>query len=165
MARQSSQSPATRFLDRHQVNYRIHEYHHEPGQRHFADEAVAALGHDPRRTFKTLIVRLTGGKQEYACAVVPVSRQLDLKALAHIAGSKRAVMADPDVAERLTGMVVGGISPVGQKRPIPQFIDESALTFPTIFVSGGQRGLQVEIAPEVLIELAKANPADLTRVS
>lgn len=163
MARQSSGTPATLALTKAKVAHTVHEYQHDPAQRNFGDESVAELGLDAARTFKTLIADLTGGTSPQVCAVVPVSGQLDLKALAQAAGAKKAVMTPPAVAERLTGYLVGGISPIGQKKALPIWIDSSALDHPTIWVSGGRRGLSVELAAEDLALLIGADFAAIGR--
>ena len=130
------------------VAHRVHEIPAEPGDVRYARAAAAALGVDAARVFKTLVALVDG---EPVVAVVPASAQLSLKAVAAAAGGKRAEMAPPLVAERLTGYVVGGISPIGQKRPLATFVDESAVLFDTVFVSGGRRGMDVELAPDDLL--------------
>lgn len=156
-------TPALKALDRAKVAYTVHTYEHDPNNRHFGDETVEVLGLDPNHAFKTLIADLVGAKSPTVCAVVPVSGHLDLKALATAAGAKKAAMADPAAAERLTGYVVGGISPLGQKKRMPVFIDSSALELTTMLVSGGRRGLSVEIDPRVLAGVLQAQFADLGR--
>lgn len=163
MAKSSTGTPATLALAKAKVAHTLHEYHHDPQQRHFGDESVAELGIDAERTFKTLIADLVGGSATQVCAVVPVSGQLDLKALAQAAGAKKATMTPPEVAERLTGYVVGGISPIGQKKRLPILIDSSALEYPTIWVSGGRRGLSVEVAAADLAGLVGARFAAIGR--
>jgi Cys-tRNA(Pro)/Cys-tRNA(Cys) deacylase len=146
-------TPATVALDRAGVAYTLHPYAHDPQNSHFGEEAAAALAVDPDRIFKTLFADAAG---QLVVAVVPVARQLDLKALAAAAGAKRATLADPAVAARTTGYVVGGISPVGQKTRLRTFLDVSAESFATIFVSAGKRGVQVELAAPDLIRLTSA---------
>ncbi|HLL64030.1 MAG TPA: Cys-tRNA(Pro) deacylase [Propionibacteriaceae bacterium] len=159
MARKSAGgTPATVALDRAGVAYTLNPYAHDPQNSHFGEEAAAALGVDPDRIFKTLVADAGG---ELVVAVVPVARQLDLKFLAAAAGVKRAALADPAAAARATGYVVGGISPLGQKTRLRTFVDASAEQFPTIFVSAGKRGLQVELAPADLIRLTGADLAVL----
>jgi Cys-tRNA(Pro)/Cys-tRNA(Cys) deacylase len=126
---------------------------HAAGTTNFGNEAASALGLDPDRIFKTLVVEAGA---ELVVAIVPVSRQLDLKAVAAAVGAKRAAMADPAVAARATGYVVGGISPLGQRIPRRTLLDDSALRFPTIFVSAGRRGLQVEVASDDLVRVTDA---------
>ncbi len=161
-AKRSSGTPATVLLARSKVPHRILEYVHDAANQHYGDESVAALGIPAARVFKTLIAEL-GGADQLVCAVVPVSGQLNLKALAQAAGAKRAVRADLAHAERVTGYVAGGISPLGQRRQLPVWIDESALGYPGIIVSGGRRGLSVEIAAADLASLVGARFADLAR--
>lgn len=156
-------TPALKALDRAKAAYRVHSYEHDPSNRHFGAETVEVLGVDPSRTFKTLIADLVGATSATACAVVPVSGHLDLKALAAAVGAKKASMTDPATAERLTGYVVGGISPLGHKKRMPVLIDSSALELDTMLVSGGRRGLSVEIAPAVLARVLQARFADLGR--
>lgn len=159
MARRSAGgTPATVALDRAGVAYTLHPYAHDPQNSHFGAEAAAALGVDPDRIFKTLVADAAG---ELVVAVVPVRRQLDLKALAAATGVKRAALADPAVAARTTGYVVGGISPLGQRTRLRTFLDSSAERFPTMFVSAGRRGLQVELAPADLTRLIGAELAVL----
>jgi len=148
-------------LARAKVAHTLHPYDpdHSSDQGH-GEAAVAALGADPRQVFKTLIARVDGA---LTVAVVPVSGTLDLKALAAAAGGRRAVMADPADAERSTGYVLGGISPLGQRKPLPTVVDASALGFPTVLVSAGRRGLQVELPPADLVRLTKARTAPIGR--
>ena len=147
----SSGTPATVALTKAGVEFTLHPYAHVDGQRHFGDEATAALGLDPERVFKTLVVELANRGGTLAVAVVPVARQLDLKAFAEALGAKKAGMADPGAAQRSSGYVLGGISPLGQRTALSTVVDETARAFPTVFVSAGRRGLQVELAPADLI--------------
>jgi Cys-tRNA(Pro)/Cys-tRNA(Cys) deacylase len=140
-----------------------HSYPHEPGSDGYGMEAARALGLDPARVFKTLLVMRNGDRRDLAVAVVPVRGQLDLKAMAAVSGAKKVEMAKPADAERATGYVVGGISPLGQKRRLPTVVDASALGFGTVFVSGGRRGLDIEIAPADLIRLCQAASAPIAR--
>ena len=158
MAKQTKASgtPATAALTRAGVPFTVHPYPHVEGQRHFGDEATAALGLDPERVFKTLVVELAGPGGTLAVGVVPVARQLDLKAIATALGAKKAAMADPAAAQRSSGYVLGGISPLGQRTSLNTVVDESALAFPTVFVSAGRRGLQVELAPSDLVTVTGA---------
>ncbi len=126
----------------------------------FGLEAAEALGVEPERVFKTLVADVDGALW---VAVVPVVTQLDLKALAAAAGGKRAVMAAAADAERSSGYVIGGISPLGQRRPLPAVVDETALLHDTVFVSGGRRGLDIELGPLDLIALTSAITADIGR--
>ena len=162
MARRSAPggTPATVALTRAGVGFTSHPYDHDPAAESFGLEAARALGVDPGRVFKTLFVSADG---RLAVGVVPVSGQLDLKAVAAALGAKKAVMAEPAVAERASGYVVGGISPVGQRRPHPTVVDESALAFETVFVSGGRRGLDLELAPADLLRVTSATTARIGR--
>jgi len=149
-------TPATALLTRTGVTFTLHPYRHDPRADAFGDEAVAALGLDAARVFKTLIATVDG---RLVCAVVPVSGRLDLKKLAAAVGGKRATMAEPAAAARATGYVVGGISPIGQKSRLPVVVDSSALEFDTVYVSAGKRGLQVELGPAALLRAADATSA------
>ncbi|RBY86469.1 Cys-tRNA(Pro) deacylase [Blastococcus sp. TF02A-30] len=154
-------TPAVRTLERAEVAHTLHPYDPEhPSDQGHGEAAVAALGADPRQVFKTLVARVDGA---LTVAVVPVSGTLDLKALAGAVGGRRAAMADPADAERTTGYVLGGISPLGQKKALPTVVDESALAFPTVMVSAGRRGLQVELAPGDLVRLTRARTAPIGR--
>lgn len=153
MARPHGATPALKALDSAGVEYRVHEYEHDRRSTNYGLEAAAALGVAASRVFKTLLA--TDGR-DLVVGIVPVDRTLDLKALATQLGMKRLVMADPAVAERSTGMVVGGISPVGQKRLLPTVVDESAIGQERVLVSGGRRGLDVELSPQDLVRLTRA---------
>ena len=155
MARQrpGGGTPATLALDRAGVDYRLHPYDHDPRAASYGLEAASALGVDPARVFKTLLASLDGS---LVVGIVPVSGQLDLKALARALGGSKAVMAEVSVAERVTGYVAGGISPLGQKRPLRTVLDASALDHDTIYVSAGRRGLDLEIAPADLAAITEA---------
>lgn len=131
----------------------LHPYAHDPRSGPYGVEAATALGVDPSRVFKTLVASLD---RRLVVGVVPVAGRLDLKALARALGGRRAVMAEVDEAERATGYVVGGISPIGQRRRHPTVLDASALQHPTIWVSGGRRGLDVELAPADLVAITGA---------
>lgn len=156
----SGGTPATLALTRAGVAFTLHPYQHDEGERHFGDEAAAALGLDRARVFKTLLADLGG---ELVVAVVPVSARLDLKALAAALGAKKAAMADPDAATRSTGYVLGGISPIGQRTRLRTVVDASAAGFATVHVSAGRRGLQVELAPADLIAVTGALSAGVAR--
>lgn len=153
MARTPSGTPALKALDAAGVAYRTHEYVHDPRARSYGLEAADALGMPPGRVFKTL---LASDGSTLVVGVIPVDTTLNLKSLAAAVGLKRLEMAAPAVAERATGMVVGGISPMGQKRSLPTVIHLTALEHPTVFVSGGRRGLDIELAPEDLVRLTSA---------
>lgn len=142
------ETPATRAARAAGVRFALHEYEHDASSASYALEAVEALGLDPERVFKTLVV--LRDEQPVVC-VVPASSTLDLRAL-----GKRTAMAPTDRAERLTGYVTGGISPLGQRRRLPTIVDESAAEHETIHVSAGRRGLEVELAPDDLVALTGA---------
>jgi Cys-tRNA(Pro)/Cys-tRNA(Cys) deacylase len=148
-------------LDRAKVAYTLHPYDADhPSGHGYGEAAVAALGADPRQVFKTLVARVDGA---LTVAVVPVSTTLDLKALAAAVGGRKAAMADPADAERATGYVRGGISPLGQRKALPTVVDESARGLPTIMVSAGRRGLQMEVASADLVRLTRARTAPIGR--
>lgn len=156
-------TPAVKQLQRSRIVHTLHPYHHAPDTRAYGDEAVAALGVAAERVFKTLVVALPPQPDDLVVAVIPVPRHLDLKALAQACGAKKAEMADPKVAERATGYLTGGISPLGQRKRLPTVLDASALKHPTIYVSAGRRGLQVELAPADLQALLAAATAEIAR--
>lgn len=157
-------TPATALLVAAQVPHTIRAYGHDPNARErglsYGLEAAHALGADPRQVFKTLVADVDGA---LTVAVVPVDGQLDLKALAGAAGGKKASLADPAAAERATGYVVGGISPLGQRKRLPTVVDDSALAFATVLVSAGRRGVDVELAPADLIRVTGARTAPISR--
>ena len=157
-------TPATEALTAAGVPFTLHEYAHDPGTRHFGDETIAALGLDPQRVFKTLLVDVNpGGRASLAVGVVPVAGQLDLKAIAAVLGAKKAEMAEPKAAERSSGYVVGGISPLGQKRALPTFVDESAQLFDVVYVSGGRRGFDIGLSPTDLLAMTGGEYAPIAR--
>lgn len=149
------------------VSFTAHRYTHDPAVRAdgvgFGAEAAQALGVDPTRVFKTLVVDLGSGR--LGVVIIPVLERVDLKAAASAFGAKRLAMADPAVAERSTGMVVGGISPIGQRRALPTVLDESALRHTAVLVSGGRRGLDFELAPADLVRATAARVAPLVRAA
>jgi Cys-tRNA(Pro)/Cys-tRNA(Cys) deacylase len=149
-------TPAIAALQKAKIAYTLRPYEHDPRTTAFGDEVVAALGQDPARVFKTLVAAVD---EQLVVAVVPVAAQLDLKALAAAAGGKKAAMAPVAVAERSSGYVAGGISPVGQRKLLTTVIDSSAREFPTVFVSAGRRGLQMEISPADLVRVCRASLA------
>jgi Cys-tRNA(Pro)/Cys-tRNA(Cys) deacylase len=152
-------TPATSAAQRAGIRFAIHQYAHDPAAESYGLEAAQALGIAPERVFKTLIASLD--ERRHAVAIVPVQQHLNLKAVAAALGAKRAAMADPSVAQRLTGYVVGGISPLGQKSRLPAALDASALAHPTIYVSAGRRGLEIELAPADLARLIGAVTAEI----
>ncbi|MER7367571.1 Cys-tRNA(Pro) deacylase [Nonomuraea wenchangensis] len=145
-------------LTKAKADFTLHPYDHDPSAQAYGEEAADALGIPYERIFKTLVAETESG---LAVAVVPVAGKLDLKALAHALGGKRAAMADAARVERVTGYVVGGISPLGQRKQLPTVVDSSALDFPTIYFSAGRRGLQIETAPDNLITLTRAVTAPI----
>lgn len=153
-------TPAIVALERARVPFTIHEYAHDPGADSFGLEAAAKLGLDAAHVFKTLVAAVDG---RLVVGMVPVSRSLDLKALAAAVGGKRAGMADVADAERATGYVAGGISPLGQRKRLPAVVDESASALERIYVSAGRRGLQVGLAPGDLQRLCAAKLAPIAK--
>jgi Cys-tRNA(Pro)/Cys-tRNA(Cys) deacylase len=157
----SGGTPATVALDRAGISYTLHPYAFDKGASRassYGEEAAALLGIDPRRIFKTLIAAVDN---RLVCAVVPVASRLNLKALAGAAGGRRAELADPAKAQRATGYVLGGISPLGSKSAISVVVDSSATGLATVFVSAGKRGLQVELDPADLLRLTGAKTAPI----
>jgi Cys-tRNA(Pro)/Cys-tRNA(Cys) deacylase len=153
-------TPATAILGKQGIAHIVHSYQHDPARGGYGLEASEALGLPPERVFKTLVADVDG---QLTVAVVPVAGQLDLKALAAAAGGKRAALADRSAAERATGYVAGGISPLGQRRRLPVVVDASAMEFATIYCSGGRRGLEIELAPADLARAAGAAVAAIAR--
>lgn len=158
--RKSGATPATTALTAAGVAFTVHEYAHDARAESYGTEAAEAMGVDPSRVFKTLFADVDGA---LVVGVVPVTGQLDLKALARAVDGRRATMADARAAERATGYVVGGISPLGQRKAHPTVIDDSALDHDTVFVSAGRRGLEVELSPAELVRLSGARVAALRR--
>ncbi|MBB3663925.1 Cys-tRNA(Pro)/Cys-tRNA(Cys) deacylase [Prauserella sediminis] len=152
-------TPATALLAKREFEHRLHTYEHDPRHESYGLEAAEALGVEPERVFKTLVATVDGAP---TVGVVPVTGQLDLKALAAATGGKKAKMADPTLAQRATGYVVGGISPLGHRSRLPLVVDASAETFTTVLISGGRRGLEIELAPADLIALTAATVASIT---
>ena len=148
-------TPATTAARRAGIAFAIHEYAHEPGAASYGMEAAEALGVDPARVFKTVVADLDGA---LTVCIVPVDGELDLRSL-----GKRARLADTAKAERTTGYVAGGISPLGQRRALPTLVDETALEHETVFVSAGRRGLEIELAPQDLVALTSARVRALRR--
>jgi Cys-tRNA(Pro)/Cys-tRNA(Cys) deacylase len=157
---QSGGTPATVALTSAGVAFTVHAYEHDPAHPSYGEEAAEATGVSPERVFKTLVADVDG---ELTVAVVPVAGSLDLKALASAVGGKRAAMADPGAAERTTGYVRGGISPLGQRKKLRTVLDASAGEHETICVSAGRRGLEVELAPDALLKLTEAVSAPIAR--
>lgn len=156
-------TPAINAAKKARVNYKTHEYSHDPSAASYGEEAADALGQPAARVFKTLLVEMNGDNRKLAVAVVPVSGQLDLKAMAAALKAKKVAMAKPVDAERATGYVVGGISPLGQKKRLPMVVDSSAGGFDTIYMSAGKRGLEIELAVADLCRITGACLASIGR--
>jgi Cys-tRNA(Pro)/Cys-tRNA(Cys) deacylase len=154
-------TPAIDLLKKAKAEHKVHAYTHDPKAPSYGLEAAEKLNLDPARVFKTLLAATEKG--ELLVAVVPVAGSLDLKSLAHAAGAKKAEMADPNQAQRATGYLVGGISPLGQKKRLRTFIDSSARAFPSIHVSAGRRGLEVELSADTLATHTQGQFADIGR--
>ncbi|MBO9532674.1 MAG: Cys-tRNA(Pro) deacylase [Solirubrobacteraceae bacterium] len=153
-------TPATAALSAAGIAFTEHTYDHDPANRNFGEEAAEALGLDPEEVFKTLLTDVDG---QLTVAIVPVTGKLDLGALAKAAGGKRATMADPAIAQRKTGYVLGGISPIGQKSPHPTVVDETVELFDKVYVSGGRRGFDIGLAPDDLIAVTSAIVAAIAK--
>ena len=158
----STGTPATVAIRSSGLPFTLHSYRHDPRARYFGLVGAQELGVDPERVFKTLVVQLEPGHNALATAVIPAEHHLDLKAIASLCNAKHATLAEPALAQRVTGFVRGGISPLGQKHHMPILIDRAACEFPTIFVSGGRRGLSIEMAPG---DVVKATGAMLAAIS
>lgn len=154
-------TPAINVVNKKKISYIIHQYEHDANRASYGEEAAEVLGQNPQQVFKTLLFCLNGEPRNLAVAVIPVDHKLNLKLAAKAAGAKKADMADPVIAEKVTGYVVGGISPLGQKKSLPTFIHVSAKQFVTMYVSGGRRGLEIELSPGDLAVLTRATFVDL----
>ena len=156
-------TPAVKAAERAGISITLHEYAHDPNNTAFGLEAAEALGLDPKSVFKTLLVALDADHRRLAVAVVPVAGQLDLKAMATACRVKRVEMADPAQAQRATGYLVGGISPIGQKKKLPTVVDQTAAGFEKIYVSGGRPGLDIGNVPDDLLAICSASWAPIGR--
>jgi len=158
-------TPAIKVLEKAGIEFSTHEYSHDAAATSYGEEAAESLKITPDRVFKTLVVSMdtSNYKNNLAVAIVPVCNQLDFKAVAKSLKSKKASMADSIAAQNTTGYILGGISPFGQKKKLPYLLDGSAKSFETIFVSGGKRGLEIEISPLDLITLCKAISVDIKK--
>lgn len=158
-------TPAINLLRKLKVAFKLHQYQHDVNETQFGKEAVAKLDPTlnivPQQVFKTLVVSLNGSNKELAVCVIAVSDHLELKKAAKILGAKKVDLANPQLAQKVTGYLVGGISPLGQKKLLTTVIDQGALQFDRIFISGGRRGLEIEIAPNDLANIINANFADI----
>ncbi|MGR5437064.1 Cys-tRNA(Pro) deacylase [Vibrio owensii] len=154
-------TPAINLAKKKKVTHTIHQYEHDPRADSYGLEAAEVLGQDPKKVFKTLLFCLNGEPKNLAVAIIPVDQKLNLKLAAKAAKGKKADMADPEIAQKTTGYVVGGISPLGQKKALPTFLHESATEQDTICVSAGKRGLEIELAPRDLLSLTRGQFAPL----
>lgn len=154
-------TPAINKAKKAKIKFNVHEYEHDPAGESYGLEAAHKMGVDPSRVFKTLVV--SGGGKDLIVAVVPVTGQLDLKRMAKAVGIKKIAMADVKVVERTTGYVVGGVSPLGQKKQLPTVIDVTARELDTMFVSAGRRGLEIELSPDDLAAQTRASFAAIAK--
>lgn len=153
-------TPAINLLKKNKVKYQVHSYEHDPRAASYGLEAAEKLALDPARVFKTLLVQTEA--KELLVAILPVKHSLNLKQLANAAKVKKLEMADPQLAQRITGYLLGGISPLGQKKALRTFVDKSAADFATIFVSAGRRGLEIELQVGDLLQLTAGMSAEIT---
>jgi len=152
-------TPAINIARKNKITHKIHEYAHNPSRDSYGLEASQKLGVPENQVFKTLIVNLDN--RELAVGIIPVSSMLNMKLIARVAGAKMAVMANQSDVERSTGYVLGGVSPLGQKKRLKTFIDSSSASFSTVYVSAGRRGLEIELSPDDLIKLLNGELAEL----
>lgn len=156
-------TPAIKLLDKKKINYKLHSYQHDAGCSAYGEEAAMLLGQSTNQVFKTLLVCQCDKPQQLAVAIVPVANHLDLKKIAAALKWKKVEMADPQLAQKVTGYVVGGISPIGQKKRLPTIIDKSAANFKAIYVSAGKRGLEIELQVEDLSAVCRAQHFDIAK--
>lgn len=154
-------TPAINLLKKKKITHKVHSYKHDGDHPSFGLEAAEKLGLNPQRVFKTLVAQLDG--KELAVAIIPVSKKLNMKMLAKAAGVKKATMADKDLVVKTTGYILGGVSPLGQKKQLKTFLDSTADGFGTIFFSGGRRGLEIELAPKDLLTLTRGLLAEISQ--
>ncbi|NVD07184.1 Cys-tRNA(Pro) deacylase [Vibrio sp. JPW-9-11-11] len=154
-------TPAINLAKKKKVVHTIHQYEHDPRAESYGLEAAEVLGQNPAKVFKTLLFSLNGDAKNLAVAIIPVDQKLNLKLAAKAAKAKKADMADPDIAQKTTGYVVGGISPLGQKKALPTFIHSSAQEQETMCVSAGKRGLEIELSPRDLSMLTRGQFVEL----
>ncbi|MBN8431209.1 Cys-tRNA(Pro) deacylase [Microbulbifer salipaludis] len=152
-------TPAIKTAEKAKIPFQVHTYTHDPAAASYGLEAAEKLGVSPQSVFKTLVVALDGAS--LAVAVLPVEHSLSMKLIAKAAGAKKAEMADKQVVQRSTGYVLGGVSPLGQKKPLPTFLHDSAKGLETLYVSAGRRGLEIELAPQDLLALTRGTFAAL----
>lgn len=148
-------TPAVNLLKKNKCSYKLHKYEHDPAITDFGNEAVEKLNLDAKQVFKTLLVELS--PKELVVCVLPVANMLSLKEVASAFKAKKAVMANKDEAQKVTGYLLGGISPLGQKKRLRTVIDSSAMNFPVMYISGGKRGLDIELSAHTLAQLTNAN--------
>lgn len=156
-------TPAIKLLEKQKVPFEVREYSTDGDAASYGLQAAEALGQSPDQVFKTLLAVIDGNDRKPVVAIVPVARQLDLKKIASHFTGRKATMADPVIAERVTGYIVGGISPIGQKQRLKSCLDGSASSFKTIYVSGGRRGLQLELTPTDLTRVINASMAEISK--
>lgn len=157
-------TPAIDLLKKQKIEFILHHYEHDPENLHFGNEAAEKLGISPFVSFKTLLVAENGDHKKLSCFVLPTANMLNLKKAAKAIGVKKVDMAEKDIAQKSTGYLVGGISPLGQKKRVKTIIDKSALNFEKIYISGGKRGLSVELKPQDLAKLLNATFIDIIDV-
>ena len=155
-------TPAINTAKKHKIPYKTHQYSHDPAHDSYGKEAAEKLDIPEEQVFKTLIVQLDGGNR-LAVAVVPVSSMLNMKLTAKAARAKKAAMADKKIVERATGYILGGVSPLGQKKKLTTIIDASANNFSTIYISAGRRGLEIELQPADLASITEATFSHITQ--